>query len=63
VCALRNVVVIGGGVVGTHAARVAAGMGANVTVLDAPCPACAIWTIYSAAVQDRQFSDKGAVPI
>ncbi len=29
-----NVVVIGGGVVGTHAARVAAGMGANVTVLD-----------------------------
>ena len=29
-----EVVVIGGGVVGTHAARVAAGMGANVTVLD-----------------------------
>ncbi|MFD1880209.1 alanine dehydrogenase [Paracoccus pacificus] len=29
-----NVTVIGGGVVGTHAARVAAGMGANVTVLD-----------------------------
>ena len=29
-----NVVVIGGGVVGTHAARVAAGMGAQVTVLD-----------------------------
>ena len=29
-----RVVVIGGGVVGTHAARVAAGMGANVTVLD-----------------------------
>src|SRR5210317_1464925 len=29
-----KVVVIGGGVVGTHAARVAAGMGANVTVLD-----------------------------
>lgn len=29
-----NVVVIGGGVVGTHAARVAAGMGADVTVLD-----------------------------
>jgi alanine dehydrogenase len=28
------VVVIGGGVVGTHAARVAAGMGADVTVLD-----------------------------
>ena len=29
-----EVAVIGGGVVGTHAARVAAGMGANVTVLD-----------------------------
>jgi alanine dehydrogenase len=29
-----RVVVIGGGVVGTHAARVAAGMGATVTVLD-----------------------------
>jgi len=29
-----DVVVIGGGVVGTYAARVAAGMGANVTVLD-----------------------------
>ena len=29
-----EVVVIGGGVVGTHAARVAAGMGAEVTVLD-----------------------------
>ncbi|NNK79706.1 MAG: alanine dehydrogenase [Litoreibacter sp.] len=29
-----QVVVIGGGVVGTHAARVAAGMGADVTVLD-----------------------------
>jgi len=29
-----QVVVIGGGVVGTHAARVAAGMGAQVTVLD-----------------------------
>lgn len=29
-----QVIVIGGGVVGTHAARVAAGMGADVTVLD-----------------------------
>ncbi|TCM82662.1 alanine dehydrogenase [Rhodovulum steppense] len=29
-----EVVVIGGGVVGTHAARIAAGMGAEVTVLD-----------------------------
>ena len=33
-----KVVVIGGGVVGTHAARVAAGMGANVTVLDMSLP-------------------------
>lgn len=29
-----NVVIVGGGVVGTHAARVAAGMGAQVTVLE-----------------------------
>jgi alanine dehydrogenase len=33
-----NVVVIGGGVVGTAAARVAIGMGANVTVLDRSLP-------------------------
>ena len=33
-----NVVVIGGGVVGTHAAKIAAGMGANVTVLDRSIP-------------------------
>ncbi len=33
-----NVVVIGGGVVGTAAARVAVGMGANVTVLDRSIP-------------------------
>ena len=33
-----NVVIIGGGVVGTAAARVAAGMGANVTVLDRSVP-------------------------
>jgi len=33
-----QVVVIGGGVVGTHAARVAAGMGAHVTVLDRSLP-------------------------
>jgi alanine dehydrogenase len=31
-------VVIGGGVVGTHAARIAAGMGADVTVLDRSLP-------------------------
>ncbi len=33
-----QVAVIGGGVVGTHAARVAAGMGADVTVLDMSLP-------------------------
>ncbi|MGR3659984.1 MAG: alanine dehydrogenase [Paracoccaceae bacterium] len=33
-----RVVVIGGGVVGTHAARIAAGMGADVTVLDSSLP-------------------------
>ncbi len=33
-----QVVVIGGGVVGTHAARIAAGMGADVTVLDLSLP-------------------------
>jgi len=33
-----RVVVIGGGVVGTHAARVAAGMGADVVVLDRSLP-------------------------
>lgn len=33
-----RVVVIGGGVVGTHAAKIAAGMGANVTVLDRSLP-------------------------
>lgn len=33
-----KVVVIGGGVVGTHAARIAAGMGADVTVLDKSLP-------------------------
>ncbi len=33
-----KVIVIGGGVVGTHAARVAAGMGADVTVLDMSLP-------------------------
>lgn len=33
-----NVVVIGGGVVGTHAAKIANGMGADVTVLDRSLP-------------------------
>lgn len=33
-----RVVVIGGGVVGTHAAKIAAGMGADITVLDRSLP-------------------------
>jgi len=33
-----KVIVIGGGVVGTHAAKIAAGMGADVTVLDRSLP-------------------------
>lgn len=33
-----KILVIGGGVVGTHAARIAAGMGADVTVLDRSLP-------------------------
>lgn len=33
-----NVVILGGGVVGTNAARMAAGMGANVTILDRSLP-------------------------
>ena len=33
-----RVVVIGGGVVGTHAARMAAGLGAEVTILDRSIP-------------------------
>ncbi|WP_371169563.1 alanine dehydrogenase [Aliiroseovarius sp. 2305UL8-7] len=33
-----KVVVIGGGVVGTHAAKIAAGMGADVTILDRSIP-------------------------
>lgn len=33
-----NVVVLGGGVVGTHAARMAAGLGADVTIIDRSLP-------------------------
>ena len=33
-----RVVVLGGGVVGTHAARMAVGLGAEVTVLDSSLP-------------------------
>jgi len=33
-----RIVVIGGGVVGTHAARMASGLGAEVTILDRSLP-------------------------
>ena len=46
-----KVAVIGGGVVGTHAARVAAGMGADVTVLDRSLPRLR----YLDDVYDRDF--------
>ena len=36
-----NVVIIGGGVVGTNAAQMALGMGANVTIVDSPWTDCA----------------------
>jgi len=48
-----RVVVIGGGVVGTHAARIAAGMGADVTVLDRSLPRCDSWTRCSAGTSRR----------
>src|SRR5258705_8010692 len=35
-----RVVIIGGGVVGTHAARMAIGLGAEVTILDRSIPGC-----------------------
>jgi alanine dehydrogenase len=44
-----KVCVIGGGVVGTHAARMAMGLGAEVTVSTARCRACASSTRCSAA--------------
>ena len=34
VCQKGRVTIIGGGVVGTHAARIALGLGAQVTILD-----------------------------
>lgn len=36
--AAADVVIVGGGVVGTHAARIAVGMGASVTILDRSIP-------------------------
>ncbi|MCA0929850.1 alanine dehydrogenase [Ruegeria profundi] len=49
-----KVVVIGGGVVGTHAAKIAAGMGADVTVLDRSLPRLR----YLDDVFGRQFKNR-----
>ncbi|PIE12798.1 MAG: alanine dehydrogenase [Rhodobacterales bacterium] len=51
-----RVVVIGGGVVGTHAARIASGMGADVTVLDRSLPRLR----YLDDVFGRQFKNRYA---
>jgi alanine dehydrogenase len=42
-----NIVVIGGGVVGTNAAKLALGMGSRVTILTVQCRVCAIWMTFS----------------
>lgn len=50
-----RVVVIGGGVVGTHAARMATGLGAEVSILDRSIPACANWTNCSRGASAQDF--------
>ena len=55
-----KVVVIGGGVVGTHAARIAAGMGADVTVLDRSLPRLKYLDDVFGHVFKNQFSTPGA---
>ncbi len=56
-----EVVVIGGGTVGTHAARVAAGMGAEVTVLDRSLPRLRyLDDVFGASFRTR-FSSGGAL--
>ena len=54
-----KVVVIGGGVVGTHAARVAAGMGAEVTVLDRSLPRMRYLDEVFAGVFSTRFASSG----
>ena len=41
-----NVVIIGGGVVGVNAAKMAVGMGANVTILDMSLPRTSLFVRY-----------------
>ncbi len=55
-----NVVIIGGGVVGTAAARVATGMGANVTVLDRSVPRLSYLDDIFMGRLTTQYSDRAA---
>ena len=54
-----KVLVIGGGVVGTHAARIAAGMGADVTVLDRSLPRLRYLDDVFGTLFDTGFSSAG----
>ncbi len=56
-----NVAIIGGGVVGTAAARVAVGMGANVTVLDRSVPRLSYLDDIFMGRLTTQYSDQGAL--
>jgi alanine dehydrogenase len=56
-----NVAIIGGGVVGTAAARVAVGMGANVTVLDRSVARLSYLDDVFMGRLTTQYSDRGAV--
>ncbi|WP_377191337.1 alanine dehydrogenase [Ruegeria meonggei] len=55
-----KVVVIGGGVVGTHAAKIAAGMGADVTVLDRSLPRLRYLDDVFGNTFNNQYSTAGA---
>ncbi|RFP87002.1 alanine dehydrogenase [Rhodobacteraceae bacterium 63075] len=55
-----RVVVIGGGVVGTHAAKIAAGMGADVTVLDRSLPRLRYLDDVYGGTFKNQYSTAGA---
>lgn len=56
-----NIVIIGGGVVGTAAARVAVGMGANVTILDRSIPRMSYLDDIFHGRLTTQFSDTAAI--
>jgi alanine dehydrogenase len=56
-----KVVILGGGVVGTHSAMIALGMGADVTVLDrSPDAMSALWKQFGAALK-TEFSTHDAI--